>query len=507
MNCTTHIGLVAAVLLCRTAYPAAVDSDLADAAEQARWDDVRGMVTAGVAVDAAQGDGTTALMWAAYHDEPEIARMLLERGADPRAASRLGVSPLTLAASNGAGEIVVMLMDAGVDPNSPMPDGDTALMLAARSGNRDSVEALLEHGAEVNAVEPLQGETALMWAAAQNHAEVIRVLAEHGAEIDAVSKSFKWDGFTQTGVASYLPLGGLTALLHAARENAIEAARVLLELGADPNAANPIGIGALRIALTNGHWDMAKMLLDGGADPNDGALVEAARTRAWPFVRAANNRPDETDSLALIREMLDRGADPNKVPDEPMSMQYWTIGKLRNDPPLYLAAREADFDLLDLLVEYGATPEQSINPEGATLLIAALGLGPHALGGGVAAPPRDFEVAKRVADAVLALGTDINAGRKDGMTALHLAAGEGRDDFVRYLIEIGARLDIKDRSNRLPIHVAMGVPRVPMPDDPPMPNRNPPVFESTTKVLREAMAAAGIENEPYVKPRAVEKNK
>jgi ankyrin repeat protein len=429
--------------------------------------------------------------------------MLLEQGADPHATSRLGVSALTIAAGNGAGEIVEMLMDAGVDANSPMPDGDTALMLAARTGNRQAVESLLAHGADVNAVEPVQGETALMWAAAQNHAEVIRVLVERGADIETASKGLEWDGFTQTGVASYLPLGGLTALLHAARENAIEAARALLELGADPNVANPIGISALRIALTNGHWDMAKVLLDAGADPNDGALVEAARTRAWPFVRAEKNRPDETDSLALIREMLDRGADPNKVPEEPMSMQYWTIGKLRNDPPLYIAAREADFELLDLLVEYGATPEQSINPEGATLLVAALGLGPHALGGGVPAPPRDFELAKRTADAVLALGTEIDTGRKDGMTALHLAAGEGRDDIVRYLVDIGARLDIKDRSNRLPIHVAMGVPRVPMPDDPPMPNRNPPVFDSTTSLLREAMAAAGIAEEPYVKPPSV----
>ena len=500
MSATTRNHLLITVLLTHLSFAAAATSELADMAERARWDDVRVMIESGTEVDAPQGDGTTALIWAAYYNEPDVARWLLEKGADAQATSRLGVSALAIAARNGAGEIVAMLLDAGVDANSPMPDGDTALMLAARSGNRQAVEALLEHGAEVDAVEPVQGETALMWAAAQNHPDVVRMLAEHGADIAAVSTSFAWDGFKQVGVASYLPRGGLTALLHAVRENAIEAARELLELGADPNAANPIGISALRTALANDHWDMAKLLLDAGADPNDGALVEAARTRAWPFVHAANNRPDETDSLAFIREMLDRGADPHKVPDEPMSMQYWTIGKLRNDPALYIAAREADFELLDLLVEYGARADQSINPEGATLLIAALGFGPHQLGGGVEAPPRELELAERMGDAVLALGAEIDAGRNDGMTALHLAALEGRDDIVRYLIDKGAQIDVKDKSNRLPIHVAMGVPRVEMPDAPPMPNRPPPVHPSTVELLQAEMAAAGIEVEPYVAP-------
>ncbi len=482
----------------------AVAAELANVAERGDWDEVSALIAAGTEVDAAQTDGTTALMWAAYHGATDTARALLEAGAAPNASSRLSVSALSIAAGNGSGEIVALLMDAGAAPDTPMPNGETALMLAARSGDLTGVEALLAAGAAVEAADPVQGETALMWAAAQNHAEIVRALAEAGAEVDKASTEFSWEDLTQTGVASYLPLGGLTALQHATRENAIEAAQVLLEFGADPNATNPIGISTLRIALTNDHWDLAKVLLDAGADPTDGAIVEAARTRAWPFVRAANNRPDRIDSLDLIREMLDRGADPNGVPEEPMSMQYWTIGQLRNDPALYLAAREGDLELLDLLLEYGATPDKAINPEGANLLIAALGFGPHNLGGGVEAKPRDFDEARRIAEAVLELDIDIDRGRNDGMTAVHLAALEGRNDILTYLMEIGARIDIKDKSNRLPIHVAQGVPRAPLPDAPPMPNRPPPVHASTVELLREAMQAAGIEEEAYVAPPPAE---
>jgi len=77
----TRIALLAWVVLSQAAFAEAVGSELADAAERARWDEARTLIEAGTDIDAAQADGTTALMWAAYHDELEIARRLLERGA------------------------------------------------------------------------------------------------------------------------------------------------------------------------------------------------------------------------------------------------------------------------------------------------------------------------------------------------------------------------------------------------------------------------------------------
>lgn len=490
-------ALFAAALTCSVASAA----ELTDMAERADWPAVKALIEAGTAdVNDVQADGTSALIWAAYHGDSAAARMLIDAGADVHARNRLGMSAMSQAAGNGSGDIVLMLLDAGADANAAMPEGDSALMLASRSGSLEAVRALIEGGADVNAVESFHGETALMWAAAQNHADVVRLLLEHGAEVDAVSKEFKWEDLTQTGVASYLPLGGLTALLHAARENGIDAARVLLEHGADPNAKNPIGIGPLRVALTNDHWDLASLLLDHGADPSD-ALVEAARTRAYPIVRAAVNRFDQVDSLELIREMLEAGADPNAVPEEPMSMQYWTIGKFRNDPPLFIAAREADLELMALLAEHGAETSESTNKDGATVLMAALGFTYHQLGGGVPSPPRDGQLAISIADAALGLGADIDAGKNDGMTALHMAAERGRDDLVQYLIEHGAQLDIKDDSNRTALDVALAVPAVKKEGEmPAMPPPPPVLHESTANLLREAMAEAGVAIEPYLAP-------
>jgi len=473
---------------------------LADAAEAARWDEVASLLDGGADVNETQADGATALLWAAYHGDTDAARSLLAAGADPNAKNRLGMTALAQAAANGSGEIVALLVEAGADPNALLPEGDSALMLAARSGTLEGVDALLEHGADVNAVERFHGETALMWAAGENHAEVVARLIEAGADVDAVSYEFKWEDLKQTGVASYLPRGGLTALLHAARENAVEAAQVLVDNGANPNAKSSVGISALRVALANAHWDLAKVILDAGADANDGAIVEAARSRAYALTRAATNRPNAVGSLDLIRALLDAGADPHKVPEKGITMQYWTIGDFRNDSALFIAAREADVELIDLLAEYGAKPDESKNPDGATALMAAFGFFHHQLGGGVPSPPRDDALAIDIADRMIALGADVNAAKDDGMTALHLVAANGRNELAEYLLAKGAKLDTTDKANRMPLDVALGVPGPKKAGPPGMPAPPPPVHEDTAELLREKMAAAGIDVVPYVAP-------
>ena len=472
-------------------------ASVADLAEAGQWDEVRSLLSDGADIDTAQADGSTALLWAAYYGDTEIVRALLAAGANPSVTNRLGMTALAEAATNGNGEIVTLLLDAGADANVALPEGDTPLMLAARSGTLAGVDALLAHGADVNAVEQFHGETALMWAAGENHPDVVEHLINAGAEIDAVSYQFEWKDLKQTGVASYLPRGGLTALLHAARQNSVEAARVLVDHDADPNAKNAVGISAMRIALANAHWDIAKLLLDAGADPNDGAIVEASRSRAYPLTRAASNRPDRIDSLDFIRALLEAGADPHKVPETKITMQYWTIGEFRNDPALFIAVREADSGMIDLLVDYGARPEQSLNPDGATPFMAAFGFFPHQLGGGVPSPPRNDALAFELADRMLAVDSDVNAKTNDGLTALHLAAGAGRNGLIEYLLDHGAQLDARDSVNRTPLDVAMGVPgpKKPGPAAP-----DPPVFEETAALLREKMTAAGIEIVPYTAP-------
>jgi ankyrin len=494
--------LGAGVLLAAFASAQAA-TPVADSAERADWPQVRAQIEAGADVNAAQADGASALIWAAYHGHSEAAGWLLEAGAAVDAANDYGVTATSEAARVGDSAMLARLLAAGADPDARMPEGDTALMLAARSGSVPSVRLLLDAGAAADARDEWHGETALMWAAGENHVDVVRLLAEHDAEIDAVSKAFTWD-VKQTGVASQLPGGGLTALLHAAREDALEAAAALLELGANPNAADPHGLSALRVAITNNNLDLAKLLLEHGADADDGALVEAVKLRTLPWVRAAKARTDRTTDLELIELLLARGADVHKVPEVGMVKQHWVDGEHPNEPPLFLAAMGADLELMRLLAARGAVPAESLNSKGASILMAALGLTPHT-GPGSSAPTRGADGAVAAGAAALELGADVDAAKNDGMTAVHMAAEKGSDELIRFLVEHGARLDIKDKSNRLAIDVAKGIARIPMAGDEPMPMAvAPEAHESTVALLREAMTAAGVEETPYVDPRPAE---
>jgi uncharacterized protein len=170
--------------------PALADTRLADAAMQGDRAAVQSLLTTKtVDVNAAQGDGSTALHWAAYRDDVEMARLLIQAGADVKAKTRLGgITPLFMAAKNGNAPMLELLLKAGSDPNAVNRTGATALMLSAASGNTEAVKALLDHGAAVNAKDITNEQTALMFAAAMNCAPVIKLLHEHGADVNAVSR-------------------------------------------------------------------------------------------------------------------------------------------------------------------------------------------------------------------------------------------------------------------------------------------------------------------------------
>ena len=107
---------------------------LADAAEKMDRPRVRALLKQRVDVNTPQVDGMTALHWATYQDDLEIAELLVRAGANVKAANRYGVTPLSLACTNGNGAMVELLLKAGADPNAALPGGETPLMTAARTG-------------------------------------------------------------------------------------------------------------------------------------------------------------------------------------------------------------------------------------------------------------------------------------------------------------------------------------------------------------------------------------
>ena len=147
----------------------AASAPVADAAMRGEVQTVRALLKQGADVNQAQGDGMTALHWAAMSNNTELAQLLLYAGANVRATTRInGYTPLFLASQHGHPELVETLLKGGADAKAVAVTGSTPLMLAAAAGSVRAVELLLDAGADVNARDSARGQTALMYAAGHN---------------------------------------------------------------------------------------------------------------------------------------------------------------------------------------------------------------------------------------------------------------------------------------------------------------------------------------------------
>src|SRR5579871_2100781 len=134
------VGWIGVLIVCVTAYGrGAGKSDVADAAMKGDRTAVRTLIQQKADVNAPQVDGATALHWAIYRDDAEMADALLRAGANVKAANRDGVTPLAMASLYGNVAMISRLLKAGADASEVGPSGQTALMLAARNGSADAV--------------------------------------------------------------------------------------------------------------------------------------------------------------------------------------------------------------------------------------------------------------------------------------------------------------------------------------------------------------------------------
>jgi len=420
------------------------------------------------AADSASPDGTTPLHLAVRADDLAKVDKLLASGADAKAANRYGITPLYLACENANPAIIERLLKAGADPNSTSTEGETALMTVARTGVVAAAKVLLDHGARVDAREEWHGQTALMWAVNEEHPAMIKELIAHGADVNAVSNINKWERQnTSEPREKWLPSGGLTPLLFAARQGCVECEQILLDAGAKINTTDPDGISPVLIAIINGHYDAAGFLLNKGADPN--LADETGRTALFAAVDfntvPVSNRPapriidNQISSLDLIKLLLDKGANVNAQ----LKKQQPYRAKLdrgqdsmltTGSTALLRAAKAADLPAMRLLLAKGADAKLATRA-GINPLMAAAGLG-----------SKEEDATGRFkteADAVEAIqlcldaGVDINAANGQGQTALHAAALKGYDKVVQFLADRGANLTVKDKQGKTPLDAALGL--------------------------------------------------
>jgi ankyrin repeat protein len=454
---------IAALWFAGPASASSSDLSLVGAVKDGNREGVRLLLSRHVDVNAREEDGTTALHWAVRANDQDVVAVLIRGGARAQVANRYGITPLSLAATNGSAAIIEALLKAGADPNSTLPEGETALMTAARTGQADAVKALLVHGADVRAREHVFGQTALMWAAGENHGEAAQALIDGGAEIDTTSTIF--DPPTRWSLSNSYK-GGFTALMFAARQGAMDAARVLIRAGADVNKTEPDGISPLLAATINGHYDMASMLVERGANVHltDMAGVSPLyQTVDMHTLEFAANRPppkweDALDPVALVRVLLDYGADPNVAlkrqrPPRKGDQIFGDSLMIEGATPFFLAAKRADLPIMRLLLEYGADPHAAPARPRTSALMAAAGVGWRE-GTSMASERDSLEAVKLLWDLG---GVDINAASVARQTALHGAAFRGATSIIQFLADKGARLDLKDVNGRTALDETAGV--------------------------------------------------
>jgi ankyrin repeat protein len=488
----SQLGLVALLMgLCSqpaTARQMTGDAALAAAAQQGNIERVRSLLVQAADVNDAQGDGMTALHWAVYNGDLDMARLLLEAGARRDAATRLeGVTSMQLASTAGRPDLVALLLQAGAASDAANALGATPLMQAAAAGSDDTVRLLLDAKADPNAVEPVRGQTPLMFAAAFNRPSVIKLLAQRGAAVNAVGKvtpigkpqvdedgnpipskatNSRTGSGTIAGIAagSAKVMGGFTALHYAVRDGHQAAARALVESGADVNMVTAGDESSpLVVAISNGHFDLAKYLLDRGAEPNalnaDGlaALYAVIDTQWTPAT--ATPRPIVTQEaithLQLMKALLDRGADPNarlrrKLWFSPLHANSMWVGPA-GATPFWRAAQATDLEAMELLVAHGADPH-SLSDGQDTALHMAAGIG--WAGNFSVNLPDGFMPSVRYL--VEEIGLDVNAADVRGYTPVMGAAYRGDNAMVEYLVAHGADLQAKSANGWVTTDFANG---------------------------------------------------
>lgn len=268
------------------------------------------LLTHGADVHARSKGGFTPLLFAAQSGDLESARILLTAGADVNESTPEDGTALVVASASGHEAVAIFLLDKGADPNATDENGITSLHYAMLKGlaTLDTVryqekngepitayfyrpnlpglvKALLEHGANPNArvaKDPLwpvsqrevtspAGATPFVLAATTYDVDLMRLLVAHGADPHVTTKEGTTALIMASGIGDRLcelPPFRAGHRTEEEEKKALEAVKLLVDLGVDVNAANRTGLTALHGAALMGADDVISFLVSKGANVN-----------------------------------------------------------------------------------------------------------------------------------------------------------------------------------------------------------------------------------------------
>ena len=408
--------------------------------------------------------GRTALMDAAVSGNVPIARELLKQGANPNLLNAKGRTALHSAAISANTDMVSLLLKSGADPDVYGNDEEkqSALDLALRrwaSEDEDDREGGVSDVLEQMIKKAMPTDRGTLNEAAldlvtDGHLDIVERLRKHGVEVDP--------NYSRNGASQLF-------IIAAFGDENVEAAKLLLKIGADANYKSPGGLSVLSLAVRNGAVNLAQALLAEGADVMDRNSAEVLAydlaaiyghdelakilithmNRVVPDV----DRQDSEGNTALMGAV--KAADTKAITDLLARGADTTRRDLRGDSPLsHAMTRDLD-EAVRLLRSAGAERLPGGTVGGSAPIVTAsrqgaLGTILDLLDSGVTIDATDDkgETALTVADvhpgvvkALAKRGADLSHRNHDGNTAYMIAAASNRTLVMRALEEVGSPVD------------------------------------------------------------------
>ncbi|KAF3927622.1 Ankyrin-2 [Arthrobotrys entomopaga] len=382
----------------------------------------------------------TALHRAAANGRVENVRLILKEArrrvclpAVLEAGDKLGRTPLWMAAASGSVEVVELLLKYGADLFTLNSLKRNAMHAAARRGHPQMILYLVSAGFGINDCDQNRNQP-LQLAVQENRYDAAKLLIELGANVNARNL----DGWSSLHESTFV-------------SDKVEMIQLLLDHGADINGTTANGVSPLNNAIIGGKKTVLRELLDRGADVHlrntkgHNAIYECAlhghpEMLRWVLdagLASEINITDLTIGMSplyaavelgrprIVKVLIEYGVDVNqKILDG-----WWT--------PLHEAVKKGFLEITEMLLEAGANPNAA-NEDGITCFHCCWVTG-----------------AVSLATLLVQYGADVNIKRKDQFTALHYACFEGRAELAEFLVKNGANLEDETKEGFSPLHLSI----------------------------------------------------